>query len=98
MMGAHVPDVTSTGSIYFGSTNVSSFTISVPGNVLYYQCTDWRYTIKDNGNGTYTFTYTANQYKDNPPISSVSMTFKVEGEEEADITVTSYTPYVPDEG
>ena len=93
--GSHVPDVTSQGSVSFGSTPVSSFTISVTGKVMEYSCNDWRYSITDNNDGTYTISYTANQYEYNPPISSVALTFKVDGEKAADIKVTKYTEYKP---
>jgi hypothetical protein len=83
------------GKVSFGSRPVEQFTVKVEGKVLWYQCNDWRYTVNDNGDGTYTFTYTANQYKDNPPISTIEMTFNVDGDKAAKIKVVSTTEYKP---
>ncbi|MCR5616620.1 MAG: prepilin-type N-terminal cleavage/methylation domain-containing protein [Saccharofermentans sp.] len=93
MVGANVADTTSQGDVSFGNTNVSSFVVSVSGKVMEYTCNDWRYTISNNGDGTYTVTYTANQYEHNPPISSINLRFKVDGDKAATIKVTSYTEY-----
>ena len=93
VVGANVPDTTSQGDVDFGSKNVQSFTVKVTGKVLQYTCNDWRYSISDNGDGTYTVTYTADQYRYNPPISKVNLTFKVDGDSAANIKVTSVTEY-----
>ena len=91
--GSNVPDTTSKGSVSFGSSSVSNFTIKVNGDVMSYSCDNWKYGIKDNGDGTYTISYKANDYSYNPPDSSVGLTFKVNGDKAADIEVISYTEY-----
>ncbi|MBR6484313.1 MAG: hypothetical protein IKT14_04785, partial [Clostridiales bacterium] len=58
-----------------------------------FQSNDWRYSITDNGNGTYTVSYTANQYEYNPPLGSVGFSFNVNGNTAPDIQVLSYTTY-----
>lgn len=89
----NVPDTTANGNCSFDNNTVQSFTVHVNGEVRSYSCNDWRYSIRSNGNGDYTVTYTANQYRYNPPTSSVNLTFNVDGSDAPVITVTGYTPY-----
>ena len=91
--GANVPDTTVTGTTSFGGTRVESFTVRVDGAVIEYNCNDWRYGITDNHDGTYTVTYTANQYQYNPPTSSVDLRFRVDGNNAPTVEVTQYTTY-----
>ncbi len=91
--GQNVPDTTASGNCSFDNNTVQSFTVHVSGEVRSYSCNDWRYSIRSNGNGDYTVTYTANQYQYNPPTSSVNLTFNVNGSDAPVVTVTGYTPY-----
>ena len=91
--GAQVPCTTTTGSVSF-DVPVSSFTISVTGDIRNDACNglDWRYSITNNHDGTYTITYRAND-RYNPAVNSISgLSFEVDGSTPATITVISYTP------
>ena len=93
--GANVADTTASGSISFDAP-VQSFTISVDGTVTNDACNnlDWRYSITNNNDGTYTVTYTANQYEYNPPVSFIDgLRFTVNGDQAPVITVVEYTFY-----
>ena len=93
--GANVADTTASGSISFDAP-VQSFTISVDGTVTNDACNnlDWRYSITNNNDGTYTVTYTANQYEYNPPVNFIDgLRFTVNGDQAPIITVVEYTFY-----
>ncbi|SEW17452.1 hypothetical protein SAMN05216413_1389 [Ruminococcaceae bacterium KH2T8] len=93
--GANVADTTASGSISFDAP-VQSFTISVDGQITNDACNslDWRYSITNNNDGTYTVTYTANQYEYNPPVSFIDgLRFTVNGDQAPVITVVEYTFY-----
>ena len=93
--GANVADTTITGNITFDAP-VQSFTISVDGQIANDACNslDWRYSITNNQDGTYTVSYTANQYEYNPPVSCIDgLSFTVNGDEAPVITVVEYTLY-----
>lgn len=93
--GANVADTTASGSISFDAP-VQSFTISVDGQITNDACNslDWRYSITNNQDGTYTVSYTANQYEYNPPVSCIDgLSFTVNGDEAPVITVVEYTLY-----
>ncbi len=92
--GSNVPDTTYTYSLDFGSRQVHSVTIAVDADAVmeFNHSLDWRYSWTDNGDGTYTITYTANdQY--NPRISSFNnlVTVKVNDTGSASITVVGYS-------